>query len=294
MKGTKLILSIAFLVVSVCMRAKGMDPATLMFTDTGVYSQAVRGDADLGIPSNEIHIQHSFYDGLGYVYLVGGFTGTVRFGGTLITSNGLNDLYLCKFTTEGDLIWVTTQGGSNSDIAYDFAIAKNGSVYVVGSFSSATMLYGHSLKSRGESDALILKYDRNGKNLWVWDIAGGDSATVTCSIAIDETGAIYIGGTFTGTTYVAGDTMLTSKGYRDMFLVKLTNDDHFVRVVQYGGLNDDYLVRIASGTCVDKPNHSVPHSVLVIWAAYPGDPKHWFVWYSENGIQLTAPQSTTL
>ena len=67
-------------------------------------------------------------DGLGNVYTVGGFRGTVDFdpgSGTYnLTSVGDSDIFVSKLDSEGDFIWASQMGGSNVGINGD--IATNG------------------------------------------------------------------------------------------------------------------------------------------------------------------------
>jgi len=44
-------------------------------------------------------------DATANVYLVGNFDGSARFGGTILTSHGLSDVFLVKYSSAGELLW---------------------------------------------------------------------------------------------------------------------------------------------------------------------------------------------
>lgn len=80
-------------------------------------------------------------DGANNVYVTGLVTGTVdvdqaHASGT-VTSNGLEDVFLVKWTASGAFRWAETWGGVGTDYAYRMAIDRLSRVYVVGGFRGA-------------------------------------------------------------------------------------------------------------------------------------------------------------
>ena len=75
-------------------------------------------------------------DASGNTYAAGYFTGTASFGGTNLTSQGGEDLFVAKYNVAGTLLWVTAAGGSGNDRLSGIALDSGGTrVIVVGSFA---------------------------------------------------------------------------------------------------------------------------------------------------------------
>jgi hypothetical protein len=51
---------------------------------------------------------------------------------TNLTSAGSDDVFLTKYDSSGNLVWVNQAGGANQDIGQDVCADTNGNVYVVG------------------------------------------------------------------------------------------------------------------------------------------------------------------
>lgn len=120
-------------------------------------------------------------DNFNNIYLTGWFKGTVDFdpSGQIhnVTSqgtNGASDIFIAKYGTQGDLIWVNPYGApvsGSTSLSFGSSIKLDllGNFYVTGNFfsscdfdpSPSTMM----LSSLGSSDAFIVKYNSSG-NVW--------------------------------------------------------------------------------------------------------------------------------
>jgi hypothetical protein len=102
--------------------------------------------------------------------------------GTLSTS-GLTDIYIVKYTTNGLIQWATSIGGTSNNFGDSIATDSSGNVYVTGSYNSAVLTinsfssnpftpggainitpYG-TLSNSGMFDIYIVKYNTNGQIL---------------------------------------------------------------------------------------------------------------------------------
>ena len=90
-------------------------------------------------------------DAAGNAYLTGRFMGTAAFGNTNLTSFGDNDVFVTKFDTSGNELWVQQGGGANYDSGAAIQVAASGDVYVAGSFQSATAFGTINLSASGYS-----------------------------------------------------------------------------------------------------------------------------------------------
>lgn len=262
---------------SVFAHAMTEDPATLAFKNNDV--QSVYTDKS----TNQIYIMRRLYDEKGNLFIVGGFRGKARFGDTLVSAKGEMDFYLAKFTLHGTRVWFTTSGSTNSEIGYDIVVDQYGAVTVAGSFELWCSFPKAVLSAKGGYDGFVAKYDHKGRNLWAKVIAGGLGDDGAYSLSINDSGYVYVAGSFSQTAVLGTDTTCTSKGRGDLFLLKLTPDGVLVWARTYGDADDERLARIASGTCQGDDN-----AVCVVWEESVGSSTtHWYVWYGSGGKLLS-------
>src|SRR5690606_25122804 len=85
--------------------------ASIAPSSTSFYQAAVWA----GKNTTNATITATATDALGNVYAAGYFGGTITLGTTSLMSNGGNDMYLAKYTSDGTLAWATSLGGTSTD-----------------------------------------------------------------------------------------------------------------------------------------------------------------------------------
>ncbi|MGD0526405.1 MAG: hypothetical protein ABSE49_14735 [Polyangiaceae bacterium] len=113
------------------------------------------------------------------VVIIGSFTGTGDFGGGMVTSAGLTDVFASAFTAAGSPVWSKQWGGTGEDDGRAVAVDAAGDTFFAGGFS-ATVTFGASTEtSNGSTDAFVVKLDASGSVTWAktYGGAGGDEAT---------------------------------------------------------------------------------------------------------------------
>src|SRR5262249_24301705 len=115
-------------------------------------------------------------DSSGNSYVTGFFSGTATFGPgeanqTLLTSAGGTDIFVAKYSTSGELVWVKRAGGTGADQANGIGVDSSGNSYVTGLFNgSATFGGGEAnqtvLTSAGGTDIFVAKYNSDGTLAW--------------------------------------------------------------------------------------------------------------------------------
>ena len=182
-------------------------------------------------------------DDNGNSYVTGYFRDTATFGSYSLTSSGEFDIFVAKMDANGNWLWATQAGGSNSDCGLAIAIDNNGTSYVTGSFQDTATFGSYSLTSNGGYDIFVAKMDANGNWLWVAQ-AGGSNTDYGIGIAIDDNGSNYVTGIFHGTP-VFGSYSLTSSGHSDIFAAKMDANGNWLWATQAGGNSDDFGSKIA-------------------------------------------------
>ncbi len=172
-------------------------------------------------------------DPSGDIYITGNIQESVIFGEgeaneTTLTSNGMQDIFIAKYNTDGELIWVKQAGGANNDRANSMIIDSAGNFFLTGSFEG-TSTFGNNeteLQSFGDEDFFIAKYNGNGELLWTKS-AGGSDKDFGNDIALKPSGNIYASGAFENTFKLdPGDTLLTSNsGNSNIFITEFDGND---------------------------------------------------------------------
>lgn len=101
-----------------------------------------------------------------FLYVTGGFQDTIYFetgnNSESIISKGLSDIYLAKYNTDGDFIWVKSIGGINDDYVYSITSTDSLNVFITGWFSSllnfSTLNDSYILTSNGFVDSYIANF----------------------------------------------------------------------------------------------------------------------------------------
>ncbi len=177
-------------------------------------------------------------DPAGNVYVTGLFIGTATFGTLSITSTTVDyDVFIAKYDTNGNCLWVKRGGGSGWDVANGITIDKSGNCFVTGAFRNTADFGTASLTSFGNYDAFVAKYDSNGAFQWAKS-AGGTLDDRAQSISTDAGGNCFVTGFFSG-TFNIGTTTLTSNGGSDMWIAKFDPVGNAVWAKKAGGPTDD-------------------------------------------------------
>lgn len=93
----------------------------------------------------------------GNAYVTGYFSGTASFGSTNIATSGFDDVFVAKYATNGQTLWVERIGGSGIDIGYALALDTSNNVSVAGFFYGTAAAGSTNLTSSGLDDLFIVR-----------------------------------------------------------------------------------------------------------------------------------------
>ncbi len=144
-------------------------------------------------------------DAFGNIYFNGYFENTADFDpgtGTLnLVSAGSTDIFVCKLSNNGNLLWAQKIGGPSSDAAFDIDLDAQNNVYSTG-FYWATADFDpgagtYNLTSASLGNGFILKLTANGDFIHAADM--GSNSRVRCiALKLDKTNHLYLTGHFDG------------------------------------------------------------------------------------------------
>lgn len=191
-------------------------------------------------------------DSNGDVVVTGSFQGPADFdpgaGTVQVSPCAYNDIFIAKYTRNGEFIWAKDIYGWGYDYGYHVETGVNNQVYVCGRFTknadfdpSANVANINS--NNNSSDAFIACYSSAGDYLWAKAI-GGKGSELSFSFELGENDDIFIGGYFNDTcNFNPGitDFNIPTKGQNDGFISKFDNAGNFIWAKGFGGKGDDYL-----------------------------------------------------
>jgi hypothetical protein len=158
--------------------------------------------------------------------------------------------FMGLFSNAQDCYWVSHAGGTSWDGADRMTIDKYGNTYIAGSTQSDYCYFQTDTIHAGENNALfIVKYDNNGKELWVKEISGGNpypgSFIEIGGLKHDSiSGCLLVNGTFWNMA-TFGDTVLTGL-QKTIFILKMNVNGGILWARAAGGLEEDRAFDITS------------------------------------------------
>ena len=166
-------------------------------------------------------------------FVTGWFEGAPVFADTLEKHWGKRDVFLAKYDSGGNLLWVNTMGGKHNDQGNTVCLDQEGNVYCAGHFSEEATFGSRMMKSRGDNDIFIVKYNKDGIFQWAkhtgstgaeWQM---DSAH---DLSIGVNGLFVLTGMFSGQEIYFEDQIIAPKGGKGVFMIFFDKDGNFKKV----------------------------------------------------------------
>jgi hypothetical protein len=180
-------------------------------------------------------------DAAGNCYVTGSFSGTATFGSTNLTSAGGYDIFVARYDSTGQLVWVRQAGSASAEIEEGRGIAldSGGNVYVTGGFAGTANFGGTNLTSSGGLDIFLAKFTNVGDLLWARRAGGAENFEYGLGVAFDPVGNVLLTGQFQGAATFSA-TNLVSRGGFDIYLAKYDLAGNLIWVTQAGGAAGDF------------------------------------------------------
>jgi hypothetical protein len=159
-------------------------------------------------------------DSVGNSCITGSFEYVAYFGIDSVISNGSSDIFVSKYDSLGNLLWVKHAGGLGGDGGLGIGYDKKSNCYITGNFM-ITATFGNIILpgNPGASNPFVVKYDVTGNESWGLNVSCKSNADGH-SIAVRDSDNIYITGTFSDTCNFGND-YITTNGYYDIYIAKL-------------------------------------------------------------------------
>jgi len=199
---------------------------TGVFTNAGFEDIFIAKYSPLGVPMWAKHFGDTGRDRINSVIVdtnqdvlvTGFFTGAIDFGGGILTSAGLLDIVMAKYSAAGSFIWAQRFGSTQDDAAYAITVDGGGNVIITGGFQGTVNFGGTNLTASLGLDFFLAKYSATGVHQWSRRAPASGSEN-GFALATDSNGDIIGTGSFTGSVDFGGGFLATA-GQEDIFLVK--------------------------------------------------------------------------
>lgn len=190
----------------------------------------------------------------GSVYVTGTFSGSVDFdpgaGSSFLTSLGLSDVFLAKYTAAGALVWADRIGGTSADTVTALARDASGNLYIAGGFEGTADFDpgagNQVLISVGGGDGFVAKFTNAGTLSWARRY-GGVAFDQVSDVAVDATGNVYAAGVFQGEATLLpalGGDIISNGSAPDGFLLSLDAAGTARWAYPIGGTSSDRAVAV--------------------------------------------------
>jgi len=185
--------------------------------------------------------------------VTGCFEGTTTFGPgepneKVLWSVGDPDIFIARYNPDGTLAWAKRAGGLGYDESLGIKMLSDNSTVVTGWFKgSATFGPGEPNETvlPGGNDFFIARYNPNGTLAWAKSAVREDyNEDIGYGITTLSDDSTVVTGYFqSSVTFGPGEinqTVLTSAGYRDIFIARYNPDGTLSRAKRAGGDDEDW------------------------------------------------------
>lgn len=160
-------------------------------------------------------------DNIDNLYIAGYFQDTATFGEDTLISDGSDDVFVSKLSSDGNWMWSRRAGSVDGDRCFALQLDYENNPYVTGYIENTAMFGNNTITFTGMRDIFVAALTQYGE--WNWAIqAGGSNVDSGHDISIDAEGNFFVTGIFSSTAQF-GINSLTSMGEKDIFIAKLAN-----------------------------------------------------------------------
>lgn len=185
--------------------------------------------------SGQVNPVEVLQDNQGNYYVYGNFNGEIKFDTLTFNAVALQDMFVAKYSAEGNLVWVKLITGSGTESAYGFKFNKQlNAIYLSGVFNSNPInIIGTNIWNNGGNDIFLAKIDLNGNLIWAKNAVYGSSHQMGGYFDVDDANSIVMSGQFiSSVTFYGDEGMLSIEPeepiQRQNFIVKFDEEGEFV------------------------------------------------------------------
>ncbi len=201
---------------------------------TQIWARQISNDEDDSYTAiNGVYGISTGTDTAGNVYGAGFTTGDLSDQ----TNSGGYDLFVVKYNSAGDLLWLKQVGSTGTDLVKDMQVTTAGDVYLTGTTDGSL----DGTTNAGENDLFLIKLDTAGVIQWTRQV-GTEESDYANGITLDSGGNIFLTG------YTSGDLEGDVIGGSDLIVMKYDSAGNLQWTKQLGTTSSEISRDIAADT----------------------------------------------
>jgi hypothetical protein len=173
-------------------------------------------------------------------YILGGTSQSYISGDKTETNLGIEDYWVVKLDTAGNIEWQNTIGGNNDEALFSIEQTSDGG-YILGGTSNSPVSGDKTENSMGSYDYWIVKLDSSGNIQWQNTIGGWDVDNLYTIRQTNDGGYIAAG---ESRSIISGDKTENNMGDYDYWILKLDNMGSIIWQNTIGGNMRDWTASI--------------------------------------------------
>lgn len=178
-------------------------------------------------------------------------TGTFNFpnltvGIHTINNSGLTDIFVAKFDSNGNAIWLKAIGSNQYENSTFITTDSSDNIILCGEFNSVSLPIGNStLTNQGGMDIFITKIGTDGSDIWAKAYGGGLNENYpTAKTTLNND--IVISAGFKSPSISIENTILFNEGLSDVLIVKLNSTGNLIWAKQEGTPNNEFASQVTT------------------------------------------------
>lgn len=189
----------------------------------------------------------------GYV-AVGDFNSSeIKIGDKTLISVGNTDGMIIKYNKKDEIEWAKNIGGTEDDSIQSVTTTIDGG-YIIGGYfkSSEIKIENQTLTNAGNTDGMVIKYNKSGKVEWARNIGGSEEDKIK-SVKVTNDGGCIVVGDFSSNEIQIGSKTVTNLGNQDGIIIKYNATGGVEWVENIGGSKEDLIQDVTvtiDGGCI--------------------------------------------
>ena len=172
-------------------------------------------------------------------YLLGGNSDSPVFGNKTEPTFGLEDFWVVKLDTMGNIQWQKDIGGDSADDLFALEITADGGC-ILGGQSRSGISGNKTEVSRGLFDYWVVKLDALGSIEWQKTIGGSGNDVLTSMVVLENSNYLVAG---YSASSISGDKTDNCKGGADFWILEIDNQGTILWQKTIGGSDGDLLYK---------------------------------------------------
>jgi hypothetical protein len=183
-------------------------------------------------------------DDEGNILVIGKFKNELNFDDITLTSAGSTDLYIVKYSSDGNVVFAFSEGGSAYEDANSIAVSSDGGFFISGTFYGETLINGETITTDNTTGIYLAKYNIDSDFQWV-ELINGTNLMPGVYLAGNYDGSVFIAGNFQDQVVFGSQTLSTSEFDADIYVAKYSADGQAIWAGHGNGGASDMVTNLS-------------------------------------------------